>query len=338
MPRKVKDIYISRLVVLITLILIPIATFVIFISVNFDLWYSTNPTLEFWVIKVLCPVIFSGSWLYFMILFRNRLSLTLDSMERVTSIIPLRLKIFYGMIALIVLFIFLIPLVTPFIAIISFMSIAWQMSTRKHEFGESGGSPWYTKVLMLLFVIVPIFCTVSILPEYALLSEFLSASIWDPLIDHIYTISYCLCTALAVGSLFFLFENSGVSEYEQILQHPDDKKGNTYIKYVEFVLFIFLLILAYTGFELIEFFYGAGLVIVVFVSIINFFSSKKKTGKFGGHILGYLLAAIFMGSNLLIFNVEFGEIFQIISLIILAAVFILIFIITFIVLEEEDKF
>jgi len=338
MPLKVKKIFISRLIVLITLILIPIATFSIFISVDFDLWFSESATLEFWIIKVLCPVIFAASWLYFMILFKNRIALTIDSMERVTSIIPLRLKIFYGLIALVVLFIFIIPLITPFISIISFMSMAWQASTRKHEFGASEGSPWYTKVLMVLFVIIPIFCTIAILPEYIILSNFISARIWEPLIEHVYTFSYCLCTALAVGSLFFLFENKGVSEYEQILQHPDEKKGNTYIKYVEFLLFIFLLILAYTGFELIEFFYGAGLVIVVFVSIINFFSSKRKTGKFGGHILGYLLAAVFMGSNLLIFNIELGEIFQIISLVVLAGVFIIIFVITFIALEEEDEF
>ncbi|TXT66952.1 MAG: conserved membrane protein of unknown function [Promethearchaeota archaeon] len=338
MARKVKSLLVSRLIVLITAILIPIAIFVIFISVNFDLWFSESQTLEFWIIKVLCPVIFAASWLYFMILFRNRIALTIDSMERVTSIIPLRLKIFYGMIALFVLFIFIFPLITPFVSILSFMSIAWQISTRTHEFDASGKSPWYTKILMILFVIVPIFCTVAIIPEYVLLSNFISASIWEPLIEHIYTISYCLCTALAVGSLFFLFGNKGVSEYEQILTHPDEKKGNTYIKYVEVILFLFLLILAYTGFELIEFFYGAGLVIVVFVSIVNFFSSKSKTGKFRGHILGYLLAAIFMGSNLLIFNIEFGAIFQIISLVVLAGVFIVVFIITFIVLEEEDEF
>jgi len=332
--RQIKGVLLNRILVLVMIILIPVAIFLIFLFVDFELWYSTDPILTFWIIKVACPIVFGVSWLFFMILFADRLALTIDSMDRVVSIIPLRLKLFYGMIAIVVLFIFVFPLISPLIGVISFMSLAWRATTYKKKEWSDSGSPFYTKILMVLVAVLPIFCTVSIIPEYLVLSAFLTTQIWQPITDFIYTISYCLCTALAIGSLFYLVENKGISEYEVILVDTTQKKSFWYVKFVELGLFVFFLFLDYGGFEIIELFYTAGFVIVVFVSIVNHFSEKQKTGKVRGHILGYLLAAIFLGSNSLVFYIDLPDFINIISLIVLAGVFIVVFLLTFIYLEE----
>lgn len=334
MARQLKGILISRLIVLASIILIPVAIFFVFFLVDFDLWFSTDPVLTFWIIKIICPIVFSVSWLFFMILFADRIALTIDSMDKIVSIIPLRLKLFYGMIALVVLFVFIFPLISPLIGIISFMSLAWRVTTFKKKEWDDSGSPFYTKILMFLAALVPIFCTISIIPEYLVLSIFLSTQIWIPITKFVYTFSYCLCTALAIGSLFYLIENKGVSEYEVILEDTTRKENFWYVKFVELGLFIFFLFLAYAQFEIIELFYTAGFVIVVFVSIVNHFSEKQKTGKVRGHILGYILAAIFLGSNSLVFYINLPEIINLISLIVLAGVFIIVFLLTFIYLEE----
>ena len=58
--------------------------------------------------------------------------------------------------------------------------------------------------------------------------------------------------------------------------------------------------------------------------------------KFNSHVFGYLLAAVFMGSNLLILNVELSEFLQAASLSVLAVVFIVVFLYTFMVHEESE--
>ncbi len=336
MSREIGGILVSRLIVLICLILIPISTFSIFIVYEFQLWYTNDPTTTFWITKVLCPIVFCLSWLFFIGLFLNRLAMTFDSMDKTVSIIPLRLKMFYGAIALIVLFIFVLPLITPLIAIISFMSIAWQITTHKKDnWGEKSKTPFFTRFLMIIFAILPIFCAASIINGYLGLSYFLSKEIWDPLTMYVYILCYCLCTALAVGSLFVLAANKGVSEYESILVEKTQKKKMWYVHIIELGLFVFLLLLAIGELPIINFFYTAGFILIILVSIINYFTEGQKTGKYKSHILGYLLAAVFMGSNFL-FDPENLNILGIISMIVLSGVFIIVFIVTFITLEESE--
>ena len=335
MPKQVKGVILSRLIVLISIILVPIIIFVIFNVVEFKLWYSDDPALNFWILRVLCPLVFSVSWLFFMILFANRFSGAIESMDKTVGVVPLRLRFFFGLNALFILFIFVFPIITPIISILSFASMAWRLTTRKESWDEAETS-FSTKFLMILFSILPIFCTICILPQYILLSIFLWEVVWLPLLPFIFILSYCLCTALAIGSLFFLIANKGVSEYEQIFVDSTVEKYIWQIRILEILLFIFFLFLALVGIPVITFFYYVGFIIVFFVSIVNFFNGKRKDVSFKSHFLGYFLAAVFMGSNLLIFNADLALIIQEVSLIISAGVFILIFFYTFLRFEESE--
>jgi len=334
MSREIRGFLLSRLIILISILAVPIVIFLIFAFVDFSLWFSTDPVLNFWLIKVLCPTVFSVSWLFFLILFANRFSKTIESMDKTVGIIPLRLKIFYGINALFILFIFVFPLITPVIAVLSFASIAWHMTTYRKKSWDDSGVSFLTKFTMVLFSALPIFCTVCIITTYLDLPIFLWNNVWLPIRDYVFTFSYCLCTALAIGSLFILLANRGVSEYEQLFADPDKIKSMGHVKIFELVFFVILFVLALYKFEIVPFFYYAGFVIVVLVSIVNYFSGKSKTQKFSGHIFGYILAGIFMSSNFFLFNPEVSLFLSNWTWVALAAIFIIIFVITFIRFEE----
>ncbi len=336
MPREIKGILVSRLLVLISIIAVPIATFLIFAFVDFKLWFSDDPVLTFWLIKVLSPTVYSVSWLFFLILFANRFAETIEAMDRIAGFIPLRLKLFYGINALFLLMIFVFPLITPVVSVLSFASFGWRLTTFRKEDWEDSKVSRFTKFVMILFAILPVAVFSFIILDFLALPLFLWFNVWVPLLLYIETMSYCLCTALAIGSLFILLSNKGVSEIEQIYTDPSQQKSTLPVKLFELVLFVFLFILALYGFTIVDFFYYSGFVIVAVVAIVNYFSGRKKKYNFKGHVLGYLLAAIFMSSTIFTFAPEISSFIKYSFLIILSSVFILLFIYTFVRMEEED--
>ncbi len=340
MSKQVSGLIVSRLIVLISIIIVPIIIFLIFNLLEFDLWFSDSPVLNFWIIKILIPTVYSISWLFFLILFATRLSDTIDSMDKTVGVIPVRLKFFFGLNALFILFIFVLPIITPVIAVLSFSSMAWRMTTFKRETWDEKKISLLTKIFMILFSIIPVFCSIIILPQYLILAYFLWNVVWVPFLPLLFRISYAIYTALAIGSLFFLISNRGVSEYEQILTETKSEATIWYIRIFEIFLFVFLLFLEgfFTGFqrfEVIEVFYYAGFFIGVFVALINFINGKRKNASFKSYFFGYLLAAIFMAASLFITG-DWSNMIQMISLFFSAAVFIFIFFYTFITIEVSE--
>ncbi|TKJ20702.1 MAG: hypothetical protein CEE42_14530, partial [Promethearchaeota archaeon Loki_b31] len=307
MSKTVKGIIFSRLIVLLAAILVPISIFLIFSVVDFNLWYSNDPDLNFWVIKILSPIVFSISWLFFLILFANRFANTMDSFDEKISVVPSRLKFFYGINAVYFLFIFVFPIITPVIAVLSFSSFAWRLTTfKKESWKDDSKTSFLTKFTMVLASIIPIFCTVSIIPEYLELPLFLWQSVWLFLIEYLYMISYSLFTALSIGSLIILFSNSGISEYEQIFVDTNQKRSFTHIKILEVFLFGFFLFLDYYDYPIIDLFYASGLIIVIFTYLVNLIRGKSKYGNFKSYFVGYFIAVIFIGSNVIIATEEFS--------------------------------
>jgi hypothetical protein len=331
MSKQVKGVIISRLIIVLAIILVPISTFLIYVFVEFDLWYSTDPTLTFWIIKIVCPLVFSISWLFILILFANRLANTMDSFDDVIGVVPSRLKFFYGINAVYILFIFVFPVITPIISVLSFASFAWRLTTfRKESWEEDTKVSFLTKFVMGFFSLIPIFCTLSIIHKYLDLPLFLWNEIWVPILPYLFDISYSLFTALAIGSLIILFSNSGISEYEQIFVDTTKQKKYWNVRILEVFLFGIFLYLDLYDYEIIEFFYIIGFAIIIFISIVNFIRGKSKYKGFKSHLFGYLIAAVFIGSNVvftsdsvLSFNL------RIYSLLISAILYIVVLIYTF---------
>jgi len=335
MSKTVKGIIFSRLIVLLAAILVPTSIFLIFSFVDFNLWYSNDPDLNFWIMKILSPIVFSISWLYFIILFANRFANTMDSFDEKVSVVPSRLKFFYGINAVYILFIFVFPLITPVIAILSFASFAWRLTTfRKESWEDDSRTSFLTKFAMVLASIIPLFCTVSIIPVYLELPLFLWNSVWVFLIEYLYMISYSLFTALSIGSLIILFSNSGISEYEQLFADTNQKKSFTHIKILEVFLFGFFLFLDYYKYPIIDLFYLSGLIIVIFTYFVNLIRGKSKYGNFKSYFVGYLIAAIFIGSNVIIASDEFSGFLRIWSLLLSAILYIFVLFYTFVTIED----
>ena len=335
MSKTVKGLIVTRLIVVLAILLVPISVFFIFSLVDFQLWYSNDPVLNFWIIKVLCPTIFSVSWLFFLILFANRFANTMDSFDDKISVVPSRLKFFYGINAVYILFIFVFPLITPFISILSFASFAWRLTTfRKEGWDDDSQTSLFTKIVMVIASLIPIFCTVSIIPEFLELPLFLWNNIWLEIIEYLFVISYSLFTALSIGSLIILFSNSGISEYEQLFADNKQKKSFANVKVLEVFLFGLFLFLDLYNFPIIDLIYTAGLVIVIFTYIVNMIRGKSKYGSFKSYFVGYFIAAVFIGSNVILTNTEVSSFLRTWSLLISAILYIFILFYTFITIED----
>ena len=334
MSKTVKGLIVTRLIVLLAILLVPLSIFLIFFLVDFHLWYSIDPVLNFWIIKVLSPTVFSVSWLFFLILFVNRFANTMDSFDEKISVVPSRLKFFYGINAVYILFIFVFPIITPFISILSFASFAWRLTTfRKENWEDDSKISFLTKFVMVLAAIIPIFCTVSIIPEFLALPLFLW-NLWNNVIEYLFSISYSLFTALSIGSLIILFSNSGISEYEQLFVDNTQKKSFAHVKVLEVILFGSFLLLDLYKYPIIDLIYTVGLVIVIFTYIVNLIRGKSKYGSFKSYFLGYFIAAVFIGSNVILTNADLSSFLRTSSLLISAILYIFILFYTFITIED----
>jgi len=330
MAKEIKGIILSRLIVLIFIIIVPIAIFLIYNLADFNLWYSNDPAMKLVIIKILSPFVFSISWLFFLILFMKRIATTLDDFDKTISVVPSRLKFFYGINAIYILFIFIFPIITPIISVLSFASFAWRLTTfKKADWDDDTETSFITKFMMILFSILPIFCALSILPEFVKLGIFLWEVIWLPLLPYLFIISYSLFTSLAIGALIILFYNSGISEYEQMFLEPAKKQILLNVKILEIFLFGFFFFLDFTNFPVIDFFYMFGFMIMIFISIINFFRGKSMVKNFKSHFFGYFIAVVFIGSNVLFSSSLLSEFLRIWSLIISAILYIFVFFYTF---------
>ena len=335
MSKTVKGIIIPRLVVLFAIFLVPLSIFLIFFLVDFNIWYSNDASLNFFVVKILSPTVYSVSWLFFLILFANRFANTIESFDDKISVVPSRLKFFYGINAVYILFIFIFPIITPVVSILSFASFAWRLTTfRKESWEEDTETSFFTKLVMVLASLIPIFCTVSIIPEFLALPIFLWNNVWLYLIDFLFKISYSLFTALSIGSLIILFSNSGISEYEQLFTDTTQKKSFVNVKILVIFLFGFFLFLDLNNYPIVELIYTAGLVIVIFTYLINLIRGRSKYGSFKSYFLGYLIAAVFIGSNVILTTEELSEFLRVWSLLISAIIYIFVLFYTFVTLED----
>ena len=334
MAKEIKGIIRSRLIVLITIILVPIVIFSIYNLADFNLWYSSDPVIKLVIIKIMCPLVFSISWLFFLILFVNRIATTLDDFDKTISVVPSRLKFFYGINAIYILLIFIFPIITPIISILSFASFAWRLTTfKKADWDDDTETSFITKSMMILFSIIPVFCAISVLPDFIRLAIFLWEVIWIPLLPYLFIISYSLFTSLSIGALIILFYTSGISEYEQMSLEPAKKQILWNVKIIEIFLFGFFFFLDIANFPVIDFFYMIGFIIMIFISIVNFIRGKAKVINFKSHFFGYLIAVVFIGSNVLFSTSLLSEFLRIWSLILSAILYIFVFFYTFLKIE-----
>ncbi|MFO8020585.1 MAG: hypothetical protein R6U96_18325 [Promethearchaeia archaeon] len=348
MAKRVKGILLSRLIILVSIFIIPIVIFIIFNLVEFTLWFSTDPELTFWILQVLCPIVFSVSWVFFLLLFAGHTAESIDAMDNKVGTMSIHYKTFFGINALFVIIIFVFPLITPFISILSFASIAWKLTTFRKDWTVNEKVSFSTKISMVFAALIPLFCSICILPDYLELATFVLFEIWFPMVDLIFEISYSLVTALAFGSLGIMYKNHGISDYKQLGIDKEKERTIELIKLGEVPLFGFFLFLTLADLPVRNFFYQVGWVIMILGSLVNYIQGKRKDRNFKSYFFGYLLTIIFLGAKVILFSdiyTEFifipdfqfvvSELIQVGSLLFSAGLFIVVFFYTFFTLESD---
>ncbi|MHA1818862.1 MAG: hypothetical protein ACTSU2_03215 [Promethearchaeota archaeon] len=336
--RRIKGLKISRLLVLLSIIFVPIGTFFIFNSSMRSIFRMDWVPVE-WrdIILNITPWVYTISWVFMLVLFANRIAGTFDIIDSNFSVIPNRLKIFYGINAIVVMIIFVFPLLTPVVGILAFASFGYRLGVIGHDWDKYDYTPRIAYILAVIFSIIPLFISVAVIPDMLAFSEKLWAIYWLPLINPLYKFSMDLCTALTIGSLVILVK-TGVTEYEQIesISHNKDLNLN-WVKGLEVLLFLLFIFMEWKKIEFIKAFYYAGFIIVIFITFVNFMRGRAIQKDFRSYSFGYILTIILLGANTLSLDqLGFGEMVKNISLIVSALMYIVLTIIVFLKYNEED--
>ncbi|MCP4760619.1 MAG: hypothetical protein GY870_02485 [archaeon] len=289
------------------------------------------------IIIVITPWFLTIGWIFMFILFANRISGSIDKFDEVIQVISPRYKLFYGINAIALLLIFVIPLMTPIIAILAFSSFGFRISTFRVDWEERDDeTPKFASFISVLFAIIPGIITIAIFPDFFIFTQFLWITYWMPIIEPLYRISLCISSALTIGTLCYIFI-TGVAEYENASVLEGEKVNISWIKPFEAILIILFLFLEFSENPLIQIFYFTGLFICIFVAFVNFVKGRKQPD-FENYLLGYILMIIFYGANLIRWSMEEGEGTQLIVLITVifsALMYIVLYFISFFTYEEK---
>lgn len=259
------------------------------------------------------PLTFSFPWLLFIYINRNTLAATFDEIKSATSIIPLRWKIFYGINALFILLFFILPLISPPLAVFTSIILAVRTSRRsRFALEKSEKFPLFLSfILAIIFAIIPTYFLLLFLPAYSTIFSWILNAWWNSLFL-IYDLSIWIVNSLAIGSLIWLIY-TGAAEYEARIYGW--RKTQVPVNLIRLIQFLFFLFLAFIGLprhpclkEIYEkyslpIFPGAEqflskinilcLAIVCFVILISLLRGLKKV-EYRGPFIGYLFAAGFL--------------------------------------------
>ncbi len=336
----------SRVLIVVMIIAMPILIFWEFSQVSFDVPWITDPALKELIIHMIAPALYATGWVFIIVIFATRSADTVESISASSKIIPMRMRLFYTVNALFLAVILVFPVVTPFVAVIAFASFGWRLTTFRVEWdsGKKVGAATY--IVMILFAIPPALLSIVYIPVTVDLAVRFWTEYWMPLvINYLYIFSMALATALTFGSLIY-FIQTGASEYDQaVMARNGSGKETTFagVKFLQVVMFLFLLFLEWKQIPIKSLFYWAGLAIVVFIALIGLVRQGRGAVQFDrSYFLGYLLTAAFFVGELWHFDSSLGldlsEKLKSALLIITAVVYIATFVYKFITYEEDEGF
>jgi hypothetical protein len=241
----------SRLFIVLGLVAIPayLWALMLFLPVGTIRFAINDPTLNVLTQYLLAPLFFSVPWVLFLYFNRDRLAESLKHMNQTATVIPMRWKVFYGFNTLVILLFFVIPILSPVLAVAGGVVLAGRIYFAA---GSLKDKRRRAKALVLFFLLVflaglPTLILIYFFSSYGSLSGIIGQT-WFGHIDYIYSISLCIGDALAIGSLLW-FIYAGAAEFEfQTYGMYVTKTPAKLIRVFEFVLFI---VFAYVGLQYI---------------------------------------------------------------------------------------
>jgi len=336
-----------------------------FYSLPFGFSFSTFFTL------FVAPILLCSPWIIFFVFYKNKVANSFEVMTESISVIPTRWRIFYAVNGMLVIFTFLIPVISPIFVILIAAVLAWAV-IRASEFAWERSKAFlvlYSLIIFAIFCSLPILFLLEFIKNMPNFFFVIVLDIWLRYMPYFYTLTIIIANALSIGSVFWLIY-AGAVEYErQELRGV----GFTEIPYrkiraLEYILFfgflVFWIVILATDFygtalaspelllisqslDLILSIYTtialiAGLLVTVIASVKGLQKSENRAP-----ILGYFFGVFFVLMEVVRMGIDyvpslfvlFGVTVDIIQggLIISAGIiFLIIFLISFIRAEDED--
>lgn len=283
---------ISRILVLAFGILVPIYILYLFLfRTEFELgWlpsdWDYNSQIIWYSANVVAPILYCVGWLYFNFLLAKRFASTIELMQETSSMISAHYIIFYGICAMAMLISFLIPILTPIIAILAFSSLAFNLSTKNSNWGDFDDKKKRMVKIFIFIVDIPvIFCTILVIPEVIGISVQFFLTFMELIIEHLYTAIRALGVALPIGNFILLYQNATQSRNVGKRLDVSGKK-NLNIAMIEILVAAFFIFMEYnliptsTGYQFFQYLYYIGIVFWILSFFANTVQGKNKKGTF----------------------------------------------------------
>lgn len=263
----------------------------------------------------IAPILLTVPWILLIFIYKTKMSNSFIVMKEDVSFIPTRWRIFYAVNGFIVIFTFLIPIISPALVLLFIGEIAWAI-IRASDFAWDRSKIFLVLYSLLIFVILMVIPIIFFMEFMISLPNFffIILEIWIRYVPYFYDLTIIIANALSIGSIFWLIY-AGAVEYER-----QELKGMSFtevptrkIRILEYLLFFIFLIIwipiavdnlliqsfaplvpiafgldlifsGYTTFALI-----AG-VLVMFIAFIKGLHKRENRAP----ILGYLFGVIFV--------------------------------------------
>lgn len=234
----------TRLAVVLLAIVGPIYFFLLMLFLP-PITPFTDAWFNFLFHYIAVPIVFSVPWVGTIYYQRYRLANTVYIMDETIAVVPLRWRIFYGANAAFILVLFVLPMVTPIVAIVEGLIVAGHVFYLIGVGKLGGGKPAAALgvVVAIALCILPAIVMIEFLPIYIELWSTILAT-WEGFwINVAYGVAQCLVNALSFGTpVYFIY--FGAQEYDRGLYGEVYTKTPTrWIRLVELVIFLVFLIM-----------------------------------------------------------------------------------------------
>ena len=235
----------TRLAVVLLAVVGPIYFFLLMLFVPFNLQPFADPFLNTLFHYVATPVVFSAPWVGWIYYKRYRLANMVHIMDETITAVPLRWRVFYGANAAFIIALFILPMITPILAIVGGLVVAGHVFYRigVGKLGGGKAAAFLGFFVALGLCILPALVMFEFIPGYLPLWERVLASWNDFWLDVVYGFAQCLVNALSFGApVYFIYY--GAQQYDRGLYGEVYTQTPTrWIRIAELLIFIIFLVM-----------------------------------------------------------------------------------------------
>jgi hypothetical protein len=315
---------------LLLLVGIPLLVFSLFFGLGQESsWLPDSQFKEIFVGWV-TPLCFSLCWVYIIMVFKTDMVDVLEMMDTTGSVIPTRMKFFFSLNALLILCLFIIPIISPVITILTFSSLIWKATTSKKEMaqGESIGMLW--KIIIVLVSIVPLIAAIFVLPGIIKIAGSFWNDNWVTNLEAINNINMAIATSMTISDFYMISSimRTGPQDYHYL--ESDNEEGSPYAfskRIIQLVFFALMLYLWYIDHPFFRYLTWIGLILVGLIWLLTTaMNANNRNFNISNNILGYALLGIFLVANLIAFPLtRVNVIIQNVALILSGLIYLFIF-------------